>query len=291
MTNRTARSGVVVGVDGSAAAHVAVRWAAREAALRNVPLTIVCAIPPLAGTLMVAPLPFDVLDRERTSARAILEQAAARAKSYTDGSLVVTPVMPAESAVPALCDMSEHADLVVVGRSGHGAIVRALLGSVSSGVLHHGRGPIAVIPEDRSEPDPRGPIVVGVDGSNSSDLALDVACREAWLRGVDLVALHAWWTPGAWEFPHFEFQQLRADLDGWLRDHLAPWQARYPQVTMRRTIARDQPARHLIECSGHSQLIVVGSHGRGGFSGVLLGSVSRAVVHAARAPVIVVRER
>lgn len=287
------RPGVVVGVDGSASARGAVRWAARDAAVRDVPLTIVSAIPPIVGSWIVAPVPVNVLDGERESARQLLEDAAALAKDCTDGSLPVSTVMHPGAAVPALADLSAKADLVVVGRSSSGVVSRALFGSVSSGVLRHGHCPVAVVPDEGSPADSLNvaPVLVGVDGSHNGVKALEVACREASLRGVDLIALHAWWAPGAWEFSVTGFDELTRDLDTWLGEQLAESQRRYPAVAMRRVVVRDQPARRLVEFPEPAQLIVVGNHGHDGVTGMLLGSVSHAVVQAARVPVIVARER
>jgi nucleotide-binding universal stress UspA family protein len=107
---------------------------------------------------------------------------------------------------------------------------------------------------------------------------------------VDLIALHAWSDAGVLDFPGIDWSTMKVSEDEVLAERLAGWQERYPDVTVRRDVVCDRPARQLIEQSEASQLVVVGSHGRGGFAGTLLGSVSAAVVQSARMPVIVARQ-
>jgi hypothetical protein len=76
-----------------------------------------------------------------------------------------------------------------------------------------------------------------------------------------------------------------------LGERLAGWQDEYPDVQVKRKLMCDIPARWLLEESRHAQMVVLGSHGRGGFGGMLLGSVSSALAQSAKVPVIVVRTR
>ena len=105
------------------------------------------------------------------------------------------------------------------------------------------------------------------------------------------MALHAWTDVGAEALPEVDWPALKSVEDKILAEQLAGWQDQYPDVTVRRVVVFDQPARRLVEQSESAQLVVVRSRGRGGFAGMLLGSVSEAVVQSARIPVIVARQR
>jgi nucleotide-binding universal stress UspA family protein len=169
--------------------------------------------------------------------------------------------------VPTLVDMSKDAEMVVVGRHGQVAL-GAVLGSVSSGLVHHAHCPVAVIHDEAPLTPHRAqaPVLVGIDGSPVSELATAIAFDEASRRHVDLMALHAWSDAGVLDFPGMDWSTMKSSEEAVLA------------------------GRQLIEHGEAAQLVVVGSHGRGGFAGMLLGSISTAVVQSLREPVIVARQ-
>jgi len=192
--------------------------------------------------------------------------------------------------VPTLVDHTKDAQMIVVGSRGQGAWRRGLFGSVSTGLLHHAHCPVAVIRDQLDEPIRRdGPVVLGVDGSPASELATAIAFDEAMWRGVDLVAVHAWIDAEPPAIPRSVWPEFQSDAEAILAERLAGYRDRYPDVTVHRKVVFDQPARHLLEAAESAQLLVLGSHGRGGFAGMVLGSVSSTVVHATHTPVIVAR--
>jgi nucleotide-binding universal stress UspA family protein len=294
MSVPTNHSGILVAVDGSPASNYAVDWAARDAALRGVPLRIVHAVRPIGMTLpqMQAPTAFAQWQVEQ--ARKFLDDAVEIARRGTpDGDTAqIETEMLFSPVVPILVDLSKEAQMVVVGSRGRGAIARRLLGSVSSGLIRHSHCPVAVVhDEDPLMPNPaQAPVLAGIDGSAVSELATAVAFDEASRRGVELVALHVWSDVEVTDFPAIDWPATKSAAEELLAERLAGWQERYPDVTVRRIVECDQPTYHLIRQSELAQLVVVGSHGRGGFAGMLLGSVSAAVAHSARMPVIVARQ-
>jgi nucleotide-binding universal stress UspA family protein len=299
MSNRSVHQGIVVGVDGSPSSDTAVRWAAREAGMRNVPLSLVHIVerPPWGLVALgggAVPPPTEIGEWQKTEGEEIISAAVELAKdSVHNGSLPQLNVEVYFSATgPALFDLSTHAQMIVVGCRGHGRVGRVLLGSVSTGLIHHAHCPVAVIHDEisvASQPS-QLPVVVGIDGSPASESATEIAFDEASWRGVELVAVHAWADAHVSNIPSIEWSAQQAVGEEALAERLAGWQERYPDVAVRRQIVLDAPARHLLDEAKSSQLVVVGSHGRGGFSGMLLGSVSTAVAHAACVPVIVARQ-
>ncbi|HPX36873.1 MAG TPA: universal stress protein [Mycobacterium sp.] len=282
---------IVVGVDGSAVSKVAVDWAARNAAMRRVPLKLVNVLnPPVVMAFPEVPMPEGYVQWQEDEGRKVLDAALAIAGEAA-GDLEISSEMVAGPSVPTLVEASKDAQLIVLGCRGRGALARGLLGSVSTGLVHHAFCPVAIIhDEDPLMPHPsKAPVVVGVDGSPASEKAVRIAFEEASFRGVDLVAVHAWSDTGVFEFPGVDWSVQQGLAEEVLSERLSGWQERYPDVLVRRVVVADRPAHQLLEQAKEAQLLVVGSHGRGGFAGMLLGSVSSGIAHAARMPVIIAR--
>jgi nucleotide-binding universal stress UspA family protein len=299
MSTRSTHQTVLVGVDGSESSTRAIRWATREAMMRNVPLTLVHVASPLAvGSPALAwpaaPAPADLREQQEVEARTVIADAIKAVEKYCEDG--VRPEINSElffsAPVPKLVDLSKDAHMVVVGSRGQGGLRRVLLGSVSTGLVHHAHCPVAVVHDEiPSLLRPTDlPVLVGIDGSPASELATEIAFDEASWRGVELVALHAFCDADMARVPGIDVWDLESRANEILAERLAGYRERYPDVTVRRLIVWNQPAHHLLHHSESAQLVVVGSHGRGGFAGMLLGSVSTAVVHASQIPVIVARQ-
>jgi nucleotide-binding universal stress UspA family protein len=294
MLSHNARLGIVVGVDESPAAKVAVQWAARDAELRSIPLTLVHAISPEVATWPNVRLPAGLARWQRDHGRRLLDDAfkvVDEASQRGGPSEVHNQILPS-AAVPTLVDLSKDAELLVTGCRGSGRWPGRLMGSVSSGLLHYAHCPVAIIhDEDPLMPHPsQAPVLVGIDGSSASESATAIAFDEASRRNVGLIAVHAWSDVDVSEWPGIDWPVTQSMAEEVLAERLAGWQEQYPDVQVSRTVVRDQPARQLVQRSEEAQLVVVGSRGRGGFAGMLVGSVGETVAQMARMPVIVARE-
>ena len=291
MSETTRKHGILVCVDGSAASDAAVAWAAREAGLRHTPVTLMHAVAPIVVGFPVGQLYDEMPDWQKEAGQQVIDQAqkTLSASLGDSESPEIRTEMVYSNVAPALIAASEDAFMVVVGGEGLGALGRLLLGSVTTALLHHAHCPVAVIHCDDTAADSHAPVLLGVDGSPASEVATALAFDEASRRGVELVALHAWSDVGVFPMLGMDWRDSEAKGQEILAERLAGWREQYPDVHVKRVLCCDQPSRWLLKESAHAQLVVVGSHGRGGFAGMLLGSVSSHVAQSAMVPVIVVR--
>ncbi|WP_091653442.1 universal stress protein [Micromonospora pallida] len=277
---------VVVGVDGSPPSLVAAEHAAWAAALRSRPLHLVHGyLHPLGYGVPVNP--YDVgMPEPSGEARKMLDQTAADLRGrWPDLAVEVRQVAGGPGAT--LVEESRRAELVVVGSRGMGGFAGLLLGSVSAQVAGQAHCPVLVVrPADRRVP-ATGPVVVGVDGSELSELAVGHAAEEAARRRVPLVLAHVAAPDGGPPGPE-EAAGAGAEVDRLLAGAAETVRRRHPGLTVTARLLRaDEPAPALVEAGADAALLVVGSRGRGGLAGLLLGSVSQAVVQHAGCPVLV----
>jgi nucleotide-binding universal stress UspA family protein len=291
MSKSSAEYGILVGVDGSPESDAAVRWAAGEAVLRGLPITLMHVIPPIVVSWPARYLESSYVEWQEENARHVIEQAQKTLLSiHGDSGPPVSAQVRRDGILTELAGASVDATMVVVGSRGLGPVGGAVLGSVSRSLLHHARCPIAVIKADAAQPaGPTSPVLLGIDGSPASEAATAFAFDAASRRKVDLVALHAWSDVGVFPVVGMDWHEYEDEGHEVLAERLAGWHEQYPDVNVRRRIVCDRPARWLIDESKRAQLVVVGSRGRGGIANMLLGSVSTAVAESATPPVIVVR--
>lgn len=287
---------VVVGIDGSPASLEAVAVAGREARMRATGLRVVHAF---FRPMMRAPLdPFSMGPPEgglRSQALELVDEAVRHARE-AEPDVVTEGAAVTGDTLPVMVEESRGAALAVVGSRGLGAFVGLLLGSTAVQLAAHSHCPVLVV-RGAGDPAREGPVVAGVDGSGAGDAAIEFAFAEAAMRGTGIVAVHAW-SPWKVEVPPPQDPaapyasgagDLAANEERLLAEALAGRQERYPDVSVDRRVLRGGPREALIEASREAGLVVVGARGRGGFTGMLLGSVSQALLHHADCPVAVVR--
>lgn len=285
-------SPVVVGIDGSDESLVGLAWACHEAAHQRRPLRLVHAWEvPMPGYV---PVPASI-DLVRESAEVVLAEAVSKAEEWAP-AVPVTGVMVHGSSARTLVDAGSGAAMIVVGSRGRGGFARLLVGSTSGAVAAHADVPVVVT--RGTEPNEgwrQAPVVVGVDGSAVSESAIDFAFQAASVRGGGLVVVHAWAQPDPFIDEAYavlsESSTRQTEARMAVSESLAGWREKYPDVVLTQVIADGHPVDALLAevSSVDAALLVVGSRGRGGFTGLLLGSVSRGVLNHATCPVAVVR--
>jgi nucleotide-binding universal stress UspA family protein len=282
---------IVVGVDGSSDSDRAVEWALVEAQVSGTPLVLLHSIPRPPSNDGDATA---VQEARERSDRAI-GQSRALATVYQGVNFSVRR-MEGLGLTPAaaMVEASEAASLVVVGARGHGGFAGLVLGSVSQHATRHAACPVVTVRAQKNPGSRR--VVVGVDGSASAEEALAYALRHAEQRNAEVTAIHGWRGPTMHGIgvavpiaPDDRQQQQQQRHQDELEDWLAPWRTKFPDVKLDGEAIPGHAGRLLIDASEHAALIVVGSRGRGAFTGLLLGSVSQAVLDHAHCPVAVVR--
>ncbi|AZA12503.1 universal stress protein [Corynebacterium choanae] len=292
-----ANATIVCAVDGSQAATAAVRWAANAAAKRGDVLRLAASytMPQFLYAEGMVP-PQELFDELQTETMEHIAQARAVAQEVAP-EIKIGHTVAEGSPIDMLLEMSKDVAMIVMGSRGLGGLTGMVMGSVSAAVVSHAHCPVVVVREDNplGEATKYGPVVVGVDGSDVSEKATAFAFAEAKARGCGVIAVHTWMDmqvqasiaglSGAGEQWHLVEQEQLALLG----ERLAPFEQQYPTVPVERIITRDRPVRALSDAAQQAQLLVVGSHGRGGFTGMLLGSTSRALLQSAPCPLMVVR--
>ncbi|KES09117.1 universal stress protein UspA [Streptomyces toyocaensis] len=282
------RRPVVIGVDPDPGKRAALAWAADEADRRRLPLTLVHTQgEPVPGYRLEGTPPSWEKWRDdlHTAGNDVLERAAAFVGTRhpnLETSLVLAEGHPAW----VLAEHSRHATQVVVG-SRHLGSTRELLGSaaVALPLTAHAACPVVVVRDTEHTTQQPPYFVVGVDGSPHSAAAVDLAFEEASLRGAALRALYVWHTPllGVLD----EDAALR-ECRRLLSETVAGRTNAHPEVELHHEVVKGHPVQELTKASAHALGLVVGTHGHGGFRGMLLGSVSQGTLHHAQCPLLTV---
>ncbi len=288
---------IVCAVDGSEASKTAVKWAANTAVKRGVPLRLVSSysMPQFLYAEGMVP-PQELYDDLEAETLEKINEAKKVAKDFVP-EVELSHQIEEGSPIDMLLDLSEQSTMIVMGSRGLGGLSGMVMGSVSAAVVSHASCPVVVVREDNdvTEETKYGPVVVGVDGSGVSQKAVENAFREADARGAKLVAVHTWMdmqvqaSLAGLSAAQQQWKVVEDEQNALLGHRLAGFAEQYPDVEVEKVVTRDRPVRALTDAAEGAQLLVVGSHGRGGFRGMLLGSTSRALLQASPCPMMVVR--
>lgn len=308
---------IVVGVNANPDSQLALRWAADEALRRGAPVRVVTAYERSHASLAAATAQpvvsagqagaLDPLDAAHSahSAQSVeavesmesiqsVREAFDDAVGYVRGRIGadrVTGSFASARPAAALVEESASAELVVVGSRSRSSLASVMLGSVSSAVAAHAASPVVVVRKERSSSQ-ADRIVVGVDGSPESEAALAFAFAAAGLRDAHLDVVYAWHPTAVlgsrtWTMERAETEREARRRE--LRDRIEPFQSKHPEVSASTYVLEGRPATLLAKQSETARLMVVGSRGHGGINGLLLGSVSQALLHYAQSTVAVIR--
>ncbi len=283
---------IVIGTDGTDKSTSAERWGAGYAANRGLGLTVLLVHAGLEAATPRFGLDTGLFATIANAAQDRLDQVCERLRNEFPG-LDVRGRTESGAPARALVDASELAEAVVLGTRGHGAIGRALLGSVSDMVVTHGLGRIIVVPQ--GDHPLSGPVVLGVDGSRNCRVAARFAFETAAHWGEPLTVVNGWeqaltFTAAPVAAAYERGQAPHPGQDADIHHSIDDLVAEFPQIHVTLQAIAEPPVRALAAATAGAGLVVVGSRGRGGFRGLLLGSTSREVVQLSTCPTAVVRD-
>lgn len=283
---RISKRPVVVGYNGRPHAREALAWAAAEASRRDVPLVVMNAANYPGMTLGPAPGLLDPSPRgleadEEITAAGVAEALVLQPRLHVSGVTLATA--PADTLIEA----AASAGLLVVGSRGFGRALATLLGSVAFSVAAHARCPVVVVKSGgRSRPAASTPeVVVGSDGSQEAAAALRFAADHAAATSSGLLIITATGenVPAGDGSDRLLLAARKIAEEGRETIHRT-----HPQLDVVTVVEHGPAERALVNASAAARLVVVGTRGRGAFRGMLLGSVSQAVIDGARCPVAVI---
>lgn len=279
---------IVVGLDGSPSALIALDWAAAEARTRGCGLTLLYAHPGDRYSLAV----IDTAPQEL--ADDIFDEALDRLAKSGFHDLQVRTVLRFGMVPRILLRASLHAPMLVVGREGLGRLAEFVMGSTSLACAAHTRVPLTIVP-DSWEPAarPRRCVLLGVDGSTRGEAAVEYAFARAAVRDARIIAVHAMELPIGYPVD----RPLRPDTARYeeaaarvFATSVDPWRAKYPDVDLTTTVEYGHPAEAMAQYAAGADLAVIGGRGHGRVTGMLLGSVARNILRRMPIPVTVVRD-
>ena len=315
---------IVVGVDGSNASRNALRFAIGEAKALGRSIRVVGAytVPSVAAaTIDVSYVPIDD-SAVRSSVTTVLKEAAAEVKA---ADVPVEAIIEIGDAAGVLVEESKQASLTVVGSRGKGGFAGRLLGTVSSALPAHSACPTIVVPvgwtpEATGEARPsssrpvRSSAAGPIERSEETDTVPGIDYSGQVVVGVDSLGRES---PALWEAAHIamrrnsplhiqavitttvigpEWIPSQGDLERLIQEGTEKLEAaraaiieKHPDLDVRWTLFDGQPAEVLVRASDTCDILVIGSRGRGGFAGLLLGSTSQSVLPYSAAPTMVVR--
>ena len=280
---------IVVGLDTSPEAADALEWARMVAGPDDSIVALrAWKVPPLVTSIVPT-----AADKAAFETLVANELAHALAELGDDR---VVPMHPPGHAGKAIVEAAADADLVVVGHRGDSNV--AMLGSTANYLLHHAPCPVAVV-RGAHRPFATRRVVVGVDVPPSDECASDDESVRAlqWAYRIpdveQITVLHGWFLPPLEVTTYESWAKeaevvdavVRVELDRTIEAAGAPPDG----ASVRSEVVRSAAASALIDASADADLVVVGSRGRGGFAGLLLGSTSATVAAHSHAPVVVVR--